>query len=57
MVEISPGQDGLIHISQLAPGRVKRVEDIVNLGDVVLVKVISIDEQGRVNLSLEEVSP
>ncbi|MBU4298924.1 polyribonucleotide nucleotidyltransferase [Patescibacteria group bacterium] len=57
MVEIAPGQDGLIHISQLAPYRVKRVEDIVNLGDVVPVKVISIDEQGRVNLSLEEVSP
>lgn len=54
MVEISPGQNGLIHISQLAPYRVRRVEDVVNLGDVVEVKVISIDEQGRVNLSLKE---
>ena len=51
-VEILPGQEGLIHISKLAPYRVKRVEDIVNLGDIVSVRVISIDEQGRINLSL-----
>jgi polyribonucleotide nucleotidyltransferase len=51
-VEILPGQEGLIHISKLAPYRVKRVEDVVNLGDIVSVKVISIDEQGRINLSL-----
>ncbi|KPJ71241.1 polynucleotide phosphorylase [Parcubacteria bacterium DG_74_3] len=54
MVEIFPGQEGLIHISQLAPWRVKKVEDVVNVGDVVQVKVVSIDEQGRVNLSLKE---
>jgi polyribonucleotide nucleotidyltransferase len=54
MVEIAPGQDGLIHISQLAKERVNRVEDVVSVGDVVPVKVISIDEQGRVNLSLKE---
>ena len=53
-VEILPGQEGLIHISQLAPWKVKRVEDIVKVGDVVPVKVISIDEQGRINLSLKE---
>jgi len=52
--EILPGQEGLIHISQLAPFRVNKVEDIVKIGDVVPVKVISIDEQGRINLSLKE---
>ncbi len=52
--EILPGQDGLIHISQLAPYHVNKVEDIVKIGDVVPVKVISIDEQGRINLSLKE---
>ena len=53
-VEILPGQEGLVHISQLAPYRVKRVEDIVKLGEILAVKVISIDEQGRINLSLKE---
>ena len=53
-VEILPGQEGLIHISQLAPYRVERVEDVVKIGDIVPVKVISIDEQGRINLSLKE---
>jgi len=52
-VEIFPGQEGLVHISQLAPFRVERVEDIVKVGDIVPVKVISIDEQGRINLSLK----
>ncbi len=51
--EILPGQEGLIHISQLAPFRVKKVEDIVKIGDIVPVKVISIDEHGRINLSLK----
>ena len=53
-VEILPGQEGLIHISQLAPWRVGRVEEVVKIGDVVPVKVINIDEQGRINLSLKE---
>jgi len=53
-VEILPGQEGLIHISQLAPYRVKRVEDIVKVGDVIPVKVISIDEQGKISLSSKE---
>ena len=53
--EILPGQEGLIHISQLAPYRVEKVEDVVKIGDMVPVKVISIDEQGRINLSLKEV--
>ncbi len=52
-VEIFPGQEGLIHISQLAPFRVERVEDIVKVGGIYPVKVISIDEQGRINLSLK----
>ena len=53
-VEIFPGQEGMIHISQLAPYRVDKVEDIVKIGDVIPVKVISVDEQGRINLSLKE---
>jgi len=55
--EILPGQEGLIHISQLAPWRVEKVEDIVKIGDIVPVKVISVDEQGRINLSLKEAQP
>jgi polyribonucleotide nucleotidyltransferase len=51
-VEILPGQEGLIHISKLSNKRVERVEDVVNLGDIVSVKVIEIDGQGRINLSL-----
>jgi len=55
MVEILPNQEGLIHISKLSSHRVNRVEDVVNIGDKVSVKVIQIDEQGRINLSLEQV--
>lgn len=51
-VEILPGQEGLIHISKLGPGRVRKVEDVVKIGEIVSVKVISIDEQGRINLTL-----
>jgi len=50
-VEILPGKDGLVHISELADYRVERVEDIVKVGDEVTVKVIGIDSQGRINLS------
>ena len=50
-VQILPGKEGLVHISQLAPTRVERVEDVVKLGDEVMVKVMEIDGQGRVNLS------
>ncbi|OGZ19148.1 MAG: polyribonucleotide nucleotidyltransferase [Candidatus Nealsonbacteria bacterium RBG_13_38_11] len=53
-VEMLPGQEGLVHISQLADYHVNKVEDIVKVGDIVPVKVISIDEQGRINLSLKE---
>ena len=54
-VELWPGQEGMIHISELAPFRVRKVSDIVKVGQMVTVKVISIDEQGRVNLSLKQV--
>jgi polyribonucleotide nucleotidyltransferase len=55
IVEILPGQEGLLHISELAQKRVKRVEEIVKIGDIVPVKVISIDQQGRISLSLKRV--
>lgn len=50
-VNIAPGTDGLVHISELAPERVKRVEDIAKEGDVMAVKVLEIDRQGRIRLS------
>jgi polyribonucleotide nucleotidyltransferase len=50
-VEILPNKDGLVHISQLADHRVDKVEDVVNIGDEIMVKVIEIDEKGRVNLA------
>ena len=50
-VEIAPGKEGLVHISKLDVKRVDRVEDVVNVGDEVIVKVIEIDDQGRLNLS------
>jgi polyribonucleotide nucleotidyltransferase len=50
-VEVTPGQDGLCHISELDTGYVKSVEDVVKVGEVVRVKVISIDDQGRIKLS------
>lgn len=54
-VEILPGKEGLVHISQLANERVNRVEDVLNVGDEVLVKVTDIDRQGRINLSRKAV--
>jgi len=50
-VEVLPGKEGLVHISQLANYHVRKVEDILKEGDKVLVKVMEIDEQGRINLS------
>ena len=50
-VKILPGKEGLCHISQLAKERVGKVEDVVNIGDELEVKVTEIDRQGRVNLS------
>ena len=54
-VELCPGKDGLIHISKLAKRRVEKVEDVVNIGDVVTVKVLEVDKMGRINLSLKDV--
>lgn len=54
-LEIFNGKDGLLHISQIAEERTKAVEDVLKLGDELLVKVIEIDNQGRVNLSRKEV--
>lgn len=50
-VEIAPGKEGLVHISKLDVKRVEKVEDVVTVGDEILVKVVEIDEQGRINLS------
>ncbi len=55
--EILPGKEGLIHVSELADKFVKNVEDVVKIGDEVTVKVIEIDEQGRVNLSRKQAMP
>ncbi len=54
-VEIFPGKEGLVHISNLSTRRVKNVKDVVNVGDKILVKVINIDDTGRVNLSRKAV--
>lgn len=53
-VEIVPGMDGLVHISKLDKTRVERVEDIVSIGDEIVVKVTEIDRQGRINLSRKD---
>lgn len=54
-VELIPGKDGLVHISQLSTERVAKVEDVVAIGDTITVKVTEIDPQGRVNLSRKAV--
>jgi len=56
-VEILPGVEGMVHISQLDHNRVNQVEDVVNIGDEVTVKVIEVDSQGRVNLSRKALLP
>jgi polyribonucleotide nucleotidyltransferase len=53
-VEILPGTDGLIHISQLAPERVRKVSDVLKEGDEVMVKVLEVDRQGKIRLSRKE---
>lgn len=50
-VEFMPGREGLVHISQLAKERVAKVEDVVNVGDEIVVKLVEIDSKGRLNLS------
>ncbi len=53
-VEIAPGKDGLVHISKLDKSRVEKVEDVVSIGDEIVVKVVEIDRQGRINLSRKD---
>ncbi len=53
-VEIAPGKEGLVHISKLDSKRVERVEDVVAVGDAIVVKVTEIDQQGRINLSRKD---
>ena len=53
-VEIAPGKEGLVHISKLDTKRVEKVEDVVTVGDEILVKVTEIDSQGRINLSRKD---
>ncbi len=54
-VSILPGKDGLVHISQISAERVEKVSDELSEGDVVKVKVLEVDRQGRVRLSMKEV--
>ncbi len=56
-VEILPGKDGMVHISELAPNRVDKVTDVVNIGDIVTVKCYEIDSMGRINLSIKRAAP
>ena len=54
-VELAPNKDGLVHISKLSNKRVAKVEDVVNIGDTVTVKVLEIDRMGRINLTMKDV--
>lgn len=56
-VEILPGKEGMVHVSELAPFRVGKVTDVVNVGDEVKVKVYEIDAMGRINLSVKRANP
>ena len=56
-VELLPGKDGMVHISKLADHRVEKVEDVVKIGDEILVKVIKIDEKGRIDLTHKGLIP
>ncbi|MEI7473727.1 MAG: polyribonucleotide nucleotidyltransferase [bacterium] len=55
-VEVVPGKDGLVHISQISKERVAKVEDVLNVGDEVFIKVMAVDEKGRVNLTIKGVT-
>ena len=55
-VELAPGKDGMVHISQVCNERIDTVESKLNIGDEVIVKVIKIDDKGRVNLTIKGVS-
>jgi polyribonucleotide nucleotidyltransferase len=53
-VEIAPGKDGLVHISKLDKGRVEKVEDVVSIGDEIIVKVVEIKDNGQIGLSRKD---
>jgi polyribonucleotide nucleotidyltransferase len=54
-VSITPNQDGLVHISQISQERVNNVSDVLSEGDVVKVKVLEVDKQGRVKLTMKDI--
>jgi polyribonucleotide nucleotidyltransferase len=54
-VTISPGKDGLVHVSQISNDRVEKVSDVLKEGDMVKVKVLEVDKQGRIRLSMKAV--
>ncbi len=56
-IELDDGKDGLLHISKISDKRVKKVEDVLSIGDEILVKVTEIDQQGRINLSRKDALP
>lgn len=56
-VELDEGKDGLLHISKISDKRIKKVEDVLSIGDEILVKVTEIDQQGRINLSRKDALP
>lgn len=56
-VNLTPGKDGLVHISRLANKRIEKVEDVVNLGDEILVRVLEIDQQGKITLTRKGLLP
>ena len=55
-IEILPGKEGLLHISKMSDKRVEKVEDVMNIGDMVSVKVTEIDSQNRINLSRKDLN-
>ena len=54
-VTIAPGKDGLVHVSQISSDRVEKVSDVLKEGDIVKVKVLEVDKQGRIRLSMKAV--
>lgn len=57
IVEFAPGKDGMVHISKLANERVEKVEDVVNIGDEIMVKVVDMDKTGKISLSRKDLLP
>jgi len=56
-VEIVPGRDGLLHVSEIDWGRTEKVEDVLNVGDLVMVKVVDVDRDGKIRLSRRALIP